>query len=260
MKKLDVKNFLNLNNLKKLNKNLENYVDRNNDKLLKVEHNCFMPIHRVGYGLNGDTKLVEFIKCLTEANFVYVDRGFSFNYACVYIRSTTNSGELSRFVEFRDNKNKRITRSNLSVDDMKYLFGRVHTTENECSEEDTERFYEDLVSARWSIDLKKLSSFVESKGFKLIRTFVYHKKISFTPKFIREGKNSIEFGWETNFTYYSHPNTLKITKAKEVKIIPLKDIGAEFSGYYDHHIKMNIRPEQVNEVSRFAKNFNRKSK
>lgn len=268
MKNLDINEFSNLLNLRKINTMFDNYCTSDktyNKPLIKLEHTHFLEQHEVGHGLNGNSQLVEFTTSLYKSDMVYIDRPFdsNSNYLNVYLKTTSRSNDKYTYIELKDCKNKRIVRSRLCVDTMKSLFGYdpIEKTED-ISHEDhysqVESFYNNLIEYGKYDD--KLVNFINSKGYKLVRIFTYNKCFSFTPKFIRQNKKSIEFGFETNFTYNSHPNILKISLVKEVAMVKLQDLGSEFSGYYDHHTKMYVRPEQAEQVKSFARSFKFKTK
>jgi len=256
------KEFLNLNNLKKLNKELNDWLevgDYNNQRNLKIEHNHFNPIHSVGYGLNGDTQMVEFQTQLIEAKAIHISRHFdsTSDYTSVYISSTGDGSRSKRgfFFEYKDSKGKRHTYHDITVDKLQWLFGDATSDAG----------YSNLVrqahGLNWeSFEQKNFEELFKNKGWELVKTFQYNHCFTFHPKFIKQTSRSIEFGWETNFTYYSHPNTLKITKCKEVKRINLASIGVEKTGYYDHHTNIYIRPEQLKAVKKFNQRFNSISK
>lgn len=93
-------------------------------------------------------------------------------------------------------------------------------------------------------------------GVKVEEVMEYSHSIMFTPKFIKESKNSILFGWISFGTHASHPVTLKISKLKKgVKLVRLADFGAEYSGYYSHDSKYNCKPEHVQALRSFARSF-----
>lgn len=93
-------------------------------------------------------------------------------------------------------------------------------------------------------------------GVKVEEVMEYSHSIMFTPKFIKESKNSIHFGWMSFGTYASHPVTLKISKLKKgVKLVRLADFGAESSGYYSHDNKYTCKPEHVQALRSFARSF-----
>lgn len=95
-----------------------------------------------------------------------------------------------------------------------------------------------------------------SLGVKIEKVMEYTHKLQFTPKFLKQSKNSVTLGWMSFGTYASHPMTLKISKAiKGIKLVRLADFGAEESGYYDHHNKHTCKPEHVQALKSFARSF-----
>lgn len=97
---------------------------------------------------------------------------------------------------------------------------------------------------------------LKAKGFKLLTAMVYEMKFSFRSDYIKESKNSIEFGWMSVGTYNSLPETLKITIRKSnPKYLNLADLGVESAGYYTHCDRMKIRPEDKAEAMQFYRKF-----
>lgn len=102
---------------------------------------------------------------------------------------------------------------------------------------------------------------MQSLGVKIEDVMEYTHSLQFTPKFIRQSKNSVLVGWMSFGTYASHPMTLKISKAlKGINLVRLADFGAEASGYYDHHNKHTCKPEHVPALKAFAKSFKKLSR
>lgn len=102
---------------------------------------------------------------------------------------------------------------------------------------------------------------MHSLGIRIESVMEYSRKLQFTPKFIRQSKNSVLIGWMSFGTYASHPMTLKITKAlKGISLVRLSDIGAEESGYYSHHNKHTCKPEYASAFRVFARSFKRFSR
>lgn len=95
-----------------------------------------------------------------------------------------------------------------------------------------------------------------SLGVKIEKVMEYTHKLQFTPKFLKQSKNSVTLGWMSFGTYASHPVTLKISKLKKgVKLVRLADFGAESSGYYSHDNKYTCKPEHVQALRSFARSF-----
>lgn len=93
-------------------------------------------------------------------------------------------------------------------------------------------------------------------GVRIEDVMEYTHELMIEPKFMRESKNSILFGWMSFGTYASHPMTLKVTKLKKgIELVRLADFGAESSGYYSHDRKHTCKPEHVQSLESFARSF-----
>ena len=249
------KEFLATRNLNKVNRKFDDYLSRDHrnyakDYLCSVEYSHFANPHAVGYGLNGDPVLGEFTTQLIEAQQVLIHRvqGPNSDFMRVYLSSTSRSDDGGTFVEVRDPKGEKHFYHELNADRLR---GWLDIETDEA---------EGLVSSlRWR-GRDEFDACFEAKGWKVLQVFRYTHSFAFSPEYVQETKTSIEFGWMTNFTYYSHPNTLKITRGTGFRTVSLEEIGVEESGYYDHHAHIHIRPEQVKAVKAFNRRFKNKCK
>jgi hypothetical protein len=222
---------------------------------------------------NGDNLTVQLLtKTYTtdQVQFLASDRS---NLIEIYFRAHAHErGEKTRqvLVVFRNKKNKRDSFSvpmyhhdcsrDESLDTLRRRLGFGWT--QDMSEEMlalSKSIHSNLQSGAriQKVDREAL----ESLGVKIETVMEYTHKLWITPQFIRQNKSGVVVGWMSFGTYASHPMQLKITKAlKGVPLVRLCDLGAEASGYYDHHNKHTCRPEHAQALKSFAQSFKRQSK
>ena len=80
------------NDWKRINKEFNLFMENNDkyNKLIKIEHSTFLPLHSASRDFNGDTTTCEFVQCLTEAKEIYIAGGANSYGIDIYIKSDIN--------------------------------------------------------------------------------------------------------------------------------------------------------------------------
>ena len=284
------------NDYKKLAKEFNQYVEDgswDDPRMIQAELTGFFAgVHRVSRGRNGVSELLELQTKITECDAVHFEASHDTPYIRVYLKSSVQTSHgfgryESKLIQLRDSKGKRVNfsvvekwdkedieigrfQSLFGYDTMPNVFGedfenwKSYTAieEDECpkrkySQEVYRQIVQDLEHSRTS---EKLEAICKALGFKLDGIFSYSESFSIHPKYVKQTRNAIEFGWETNSTYNSLPMTLKLTKSRGPKVEQLSKIGVESAGYYSHNDKMMIRADQVEAARKFKRKFNKSQK
>lgn len=230
-------------------------------EVIKVEHTGFFANHSGCQGPNtGETGLLDFSTRIYEASAVhFVKCAFQGDGVRVLIQERIGTCSSDRlYLRLKIEKKYHDVFTFEGEDELPYVLKNV------SNEKQRELKY--ILSH--SYKEKELNVLLQSEGIEVLEYFRFsiaiHQKLPhhggdvLQPVFIKERKNSLELGWISNGTYNSLPNTVKVTKTKEIKTVKLQDIGAETVGYYDHHYRCVIPVEQRAAAESFAKKFIKK--
>lgn len=259
--KISNKNFGHRNFLKTLNKELNAYAaldDYKNQRCIKIEHTRFEAIHESNRDTNGQSLMMELLTRVQEASFVRVSRNGKNDgslYITIKAMLVTRGREHNEITDWvvKPPKGKPFTLKTGRdldkswVDQCHWNFGRMANDE----------FYTGIEPDYGSKDFKE---FLDTKGYKLLETYTYNFSTKLFVSGVNKLKNGIEVAYGSFGTYCSHPGIIKITKARGVKQVMLASIGVEKPGYYSHHNRCSIRPEQVAAAKKLASKVRNMSK
>lgn len=274
---MEIKNFVNLNNLRKLNDKLNSHIDHWNEQSVIVSIESFQPLHIADCQRNNTSMLMDFQKKVITCQNLYLVRP-------IYLSSNTNSLKLYikskgyednnytnntvRYVEYKDAKNRKSSFS-ISSESLKahfnldQLIGKeldVDQLENSKDfEEQVKRKIDSLAYKLNSDDQygeKAIEEFFKSVNLTLLNHFCYNYEYDFSISKLKTNDKKIQIAYIDTKTYNSIPAMITIElKSTPLELVKLHELGIEKAGYYSHHDKMSILPEQKEEVLNFMKRF-----
>lgn len=280
----DIKGFLSLNNLKKINKDLNDFIGSNRyeDGEVHLTWQGFVENQHVGSGRNGASTLVDLQKIIYECENIELVRPRDSNssYLNIYLKASSHAGQGSNesFTRLRikDKKGSIHTLDDMTVETLTNKFGLVYREINpvrvigsnviqlrpeEVGEEDiSSQVYGEMIDAFKYHSIGSLATLIRQQGYEFIDVMEYTHKFSIFPESVKVLKNKITFTYMTFGTYNSLPVIMTIEKLKKFNKISLASLGIEKQGYYSHHDKMNILPEQKEEVMEFFNQFKKINK
>lgn len=252
-------------NLNKFNADLSKWLDGDNykqSKTVSIEHTYFAPNHAVGYGLNGNSNMVELQTDIIEAKRLRFERGYFGNYGqtvVLYIQAKSNT--------YRGEHLKSFTRIVVSKDGKETGFNcpQRGDYESELNRKMVQTFGELFCKANeWTRDGYDANTYnsniresLKGIGFELVAHFEFNLDLRIDSKAIKVTSNSIVFAIESKGTYNTLPSMISIKKCSKVRSLKLAKLGIETSGYYDHHVNLEIRPEQAKQAKAFARRVSR---
>lgn len=280
----NVKDFLALNNLKKINKNLNDFINENKYEDSKVHFTWqgFVENQHVGYGRNGASTLVDLQKIIYECDSVDLFRPTSpkMSYLQIYIKASAQAGQgcrdLFTRLRIKDKKGSVHVLDDITEETLISQFGRVYKEQSSIQvvgsnviqlrpvdmvEEDiSSQVYGEMIDVFKYHSIEKFAMLIRQKGYEFMDVMEYTHKFSIFPESVKVLKNKITFTYMTLGTYNSLPEIMTIEKVKKFNEISLASLGIEKQGYYSHSDKMNILPEQKEEVMEFYNQFKKINK
>jgi hypothetical protein len=226
--------------------------DWKKERSIKIEHTSLFPSHNVGRGPNvGENTLLDFTTKLTEASAVHFHYERKYGFVEILVKAKDDSDDRTFFEVRKNNKNYDFTYKHRADADDQFSW-----------------LVKDLIKAieekKNYVDTDSIEAELKTQGYSIVCIFPYTNIISFSmphhgmgniikPSYVKKIKSGIELGFISSGTYNAIPNVIRITKARGIKAVSLKDLGLETRGYHDHHYRCNIQPSQAKQAQRFFK-------
>lgn len=277
MKNITIKDFLNLNNLRKLNDKINAHIDYWEEKSAVVSIESFEPLHIADTQRNNTSMLMDFQKKIINCQNLYLIRptylSADSKTLILFIKSKGNedknySNTVRRYVEYKDDKNRKCSMT-ITVESLKshFLLGQLIEKDIEDSSFENSQEFEEKVKTRldslaWKLNSddeygeKAIQDFFKSLNLTLLNHFCYNYEYTISLNKVNVSDKKIQLAYKDVRTYNTIPGLITIELMnRPLELIKLHELGIESKGYYDHTDKMSILPEQKDEVLNFMKRF-----
>jgi len=275
-----------------VSKDLNEWVEKDRyERLLKIEHTGFFPLHRADRGLNhNESNTLNFATKLIEAKEVLFIKGSEKQRSTLFIKSTVeNYTKRGVYLELRYNNTTFCFQLNENRCYIPYEFGRKLPAIKEvfseeyswfCKQVKTEarplriedgkrveiqeyeidkRFNKEILG-RFTNYQKDTENNFKACGIKVLRVFEYTESYSLYGSFdLKKTRHGMELVWYSLGTYNSLPNRIRVTKATNLNTVKLVDLGAELRGYYSHDRKATVLRDQAAAVKKFMAALSKKT-
>ena len=258
--------FLNLNNLKKVTKELNNKANEVWENRIFITHKYFNQIHAVSSGRNSASSLVDFQTKVVEAKSILLTRPFK-NYLTIFAYSDITEGQGCRnenlYIEYKDEKGKKHSLDYVDRHNLDRLFNAPKFSENvsfiseeaqwEYERDQKEKYYKSLLDT-YNFRVRDFIERIENEGkVEIIKTYVYTHAFEMAHPDV----DGYTFRYKNTGTYNTLPEMVSIEVKESMDTVYLYKMGVEEKGYYDHTDKFEILSEQKKEVLNFMKEFNK---
>ena len=264
-----------------VSKDLNEWVEKDRyERLLKIEHTGFFPLHRADRGLNlSESNTLNFATKLIEAKEVLFIKGSEKQRSTLFIKSTVeNYAKRGVYLELRYNNTTFCFQLNEDICHIPYEFGRklpaikevfseeyswfckqVKTEARPLKNEIDKRFHKEMLG-RFTNYQKDTENNFKACGIKVLRVFEYTESYTLYRSFdLKKTRHGMELVWYSLGTYNSLPNRIRVTKATNLNTVKLVDLGAELRGYYSHDRKASVLRDQAAAVKKFMAALSKKT-